>query len=97
MKEKEARAKFRQVWKVFLNFVWLTFLVMCSGFYHNNFERTWDFLKEKLFLPLFKTGKFLEQKPIFFPESHLKIVIAHGYFEISMNGNVLYIRTRVYL
>lgn len=33
MKEKEARAKFRQVWKVVFNFV-LLFLVICNGQYH---------------------------------------------------------------
>lgn len=34
MKEKEARAKFRQVWQVRLNVVLLIFLLMCDGLYH---------------------------------------------------------------
>lgn len=34
MKEKEARAKFRQVWKVVFNFVLLIFVVMYNGHYY---------------------------------------------------------------
>lgn len=54
----------------------------------NSFERTWIFQKKKFsFLTLFKNGKFLEKKPIS-PEFCFKIVVADGYFEMAMNGNI---------
>ena len=48
MKEKEARAKFRQVWKVVFNFVLLIFLVMYNGQYHKPEFRVHGTLKRKI-------------------------------------------------
>lgn len=88
MKEKEARAKFRQVWKVVFNFVLLMFLVVCNGQYHKQLWEYMDFSKEKFsFLTVFKNGKFLEKKPIS-PEFCFKIVVADGCFEMTMNGDI---------
>lgn len=48
MKEKEARAKFRQVWKVVFNFVLPMFLVIYNGQYHKLDFRVHGILKRKI-------------------------------------------------
>lgn len=35
----------------------------------------------------FKNGKLLEKRPVF-PRFHFKIIVADGYFEMVMNGNI---------
>lgn len=58
MKEKEARAKFRQVWKVVSNFVLLMFLVIYNGQYHKLDFRVCGILKRKIpaFLHFLRMG-----------------------------------------
>lgn len=48
MKEKEARAKFRQVWKAVFNFVLLIFLVMFNGRCHKLHFRVHGILRRKI-------------------------------------------------
>lgn len=48
MKEKEARAKFRQVWKAVFNFVSLMFLVMFNGQCHTLHFRVHGILRRKI-------------------------------------------------
>lgn len=76
MKEKEARAKFRQVWKVVFNFVLLMFLVEYNGQYSKLDFRVHGILKSAL-LYFLKNGK-LEKKCVL-PEFKFKTV-AYGYF-----------------
>lgn len=48
MKEKEARAKFRQVWKAVFNFVLLIFLVTFNGRCHKLHFRVHGILRRKI-------------------------------------------------
>lgn len=79
MKEKEARAKFRQVWKAVFNFVLLMFLVMYNTQYHKLDFRVHGILKKKspAILHFLKNGKL--KKKFVLPEFKFKIV-AYGYF-----------------